>query len=320
MPSVDRVRRVAVGVFVCATAAIAPASLGSGVAVATVGTASAVAPAAPVSLQVVTVRAASSSATTARLDLWARNVNGTYRHVWGPAFAHIGSSGVGRTREGLSRTPAGVFGLTHAFGNQANNATKLPYFRAGTRDWWNENPRSAKYNSHVVQRSSPGGASENLYYTGRAYAHAIVIDYNMHPVVNGAGSGFFLHVSTGHATAGCVSVSSSKLDTVMRWLTPARRPRISIGVGSAALRVLGTTATPPAWPTGHAPFRLGNTSAAVGTWQRQLHRRGASALMGSGHYGSNSVSATERLQRLAGLPVTGMLDRRTWPLAWTGRY
>ncbi len=317
MPSVRRARRAAVGVLACVTAAIvSSSSLGSGDAEAAV--VAAVASAAPVSLQVVTVRAESSSATTAKLDLWARNVNGTYRHVWGPAFAHIGSNGVGRTREGVSRTPAGVFGLTQAFGNQANNATTLPYFRAGTRDWWNENPRSAKYNTHVVQRSSPGGASENLYYSGRAYAHAVVIDYNTHPVVSGAGSGFFLHVSTGHATAGCVSVASSKLDTIMRWLTPARRPRISIGVGSAALRVLGTTATPPAWPAGHAPFHLGNTGAAVATWQ--LHLRGASALLGSGRYGSNSVSATERLQRLAGLPVTGVLDRRTWPLAWTGRY
>lgn len=315
MPSV---RRAAVGVLACVAATIVPTSLGSGDAVAAV--VAAVASAEPVSLQVVTVRAESSSATTAKLDLWARNVNGTYRHVWGPAFAHIGSNGLGRTREGLSRTPAGVFSLTQAFGNQANNATTLPYFRAGTRDWWDEDPRSAKYNTHVVQRSSPGGASENLYYTGQAYAHAVVIDYNTHPVVSGAGSGFFLHVSTGHATAGCVSVASSKLDTIMRWLTPARRPRISIGVGSAALRVLGTTATPPAWPAGHAPFGLGDTSAAVATWQRQLHRRGASALVGSGHYGSNSVSATERLQRLAGLPVTGVLDRRTWPLAWTGRY
>lgn len=303
------------------------AVVGAGSILATAGQAQA----APVSLQVVTVRAATSHSTTAKLDLWARNDNGSYRHVWGPVSAHIGSNGVGKTREGLSRTPAGVFSLTHAFGNRANNATKLPYLRAGKRDWWNENPRSGKYNSHVVQRRSPGGASENLYTTGRAYAHAVVIDYNMHPVVRGAGSGFFLHVSTGRPTAGCVSVASSQLDTIMRWLTPTRHPRISIGVGSAALRVVGRAPSPavptkhavptvPAWPAGHRPFHVGDTSTFVATWQRQLHRRGATALTGSGHYGSNSVAAAKRLQRLAGLPVTGLLDRRTWPLAWTGRY
>jgi L,D-peptidoglycan transpeptidase YkuD (ErfK/YbiS/YcfS/YnhG family) len=71
------------------------------------------------------------------------------------------------------------------------------------------------------------------------YAHAVVINYNMNPVVKGAGSGFFLHVSDGLPTEGCVAIPADDLNVVMRWLDPAQHPVISIGVGSQALAVLG---------------------------------------------------------------------------------
>jgi L,D-peptidoglycan transpeptidase YkuD (ErfK/YbiS/YcfS/YnhG family) len=154
--------------------------------------------------------------------------------VHGPIVADVGGHGVGHTREGLDRTPVGVFTLTQAFGNQANNGTRLPYFRAGPDDWWDENPSSAQYNEHVRSRSSPGDASENLYYAGPAYAHAVVINYNTDPVVKGAGSGFFLHDGDGAPTTGCVAIPPNDLNWVMRWINPALDPVISIGVGSAA--------------------------------------------------------------------------------------
>ena len=296
---------VAVVVFVAAL--LVPAGIGR-------------AAAAPVSLQVVTVQAASAHSTTAALDLWSRSADGSYRHVYGPVRAFVGSAGVGPTREGLSRTPAGVFTLTQAFGNQATTATKLPYFRAGVRDWWDENPASATYNRHVVRTRSPGGNSENLYYAGRAYASAVVINYNTKPVVKGAGSGFFLHVSTGGPTAGCVSVPTAPLAAILRWLDPARSPRISIGVGAAATKVLAGPRTAPAWPAGHRPFHRGDVSAYVAMWQRQMHSRGVASLTGTGRFGDHTDAAVRRLQRLAALPVTGLLDGRSWPLAWTGRY
>jgi hypothetical protein len=128
-----------------------------------------------------------------------------------------------------------VYSLTQAFGNQANNGTLLPYFRAGWSDWWNENPASPGYNTHVHQSNSPGGNSENLAAAGSVYSHAVVIDYNRWPARPGAGSGFFLHVTNGRATAGCVAISSANLDVVMRWLNPSQHPAISIGIGAQAI-------------------------------------------------------------------------------------
>jgi L,D-peptidoglycan transpeptidase YkuD (ErfK/YbiS/YcfS/YnhG family) len=188
--------------------------------------------------QVITVEASSPLSERAVVRTWRLARDGRYVQVFPPILAWVGVNGVRPTHEGLGRTPVGVFTLTEAFGNRANNGTRLPYVRVGPDDWWDENPASAHYNRLVVSSVSPGGDSENLYYAGLAYAHAVVINYNMSPVVKGAGSGFFLHVSFGSATEGCVAIPEDHLDQIMRWLNPALHPVISINVGATALKAV----------------------------------------------------------------------------------
>jgi L,D-peptidoglycan transpeptidase YkuD (ErfK/YbiS/YcfS/YnhG family) len=190
--------------------------------------------------QVVTVEAATPLSQTAVLRTWRLAPDGRYVQVLPAVVAWVGVNGVRPTREGLGRTPVGVFTMTHAFGNQPDDGTRLPYTHVGPDDWWDENPASPHYNRLVVSRVSPGGNSENLYYSGIAYAHAVVINYNVNPVVKGAGSGFFLHVSFGSPTEGCVAIPEGVLDRVMRWLSPNAHPVISIGVGSKALAPLAS--------------------------------------------------------------------------------
>lgn len=188
--------------------------------------------------QVLTVEAGSSRAVVAQVEMWQLTSAGVYDRVGGPFHADIGRHGVGRTREGAERTPSGVFTLTRAFGSLPRNGTRLAYRRTNPDDWWDEDPSSAGYNELVISRYSPGGNSENLYYAGAAYGHAVVINYNTDPIVKGAGSGFFLHVGDGQPTAGCVSVTPGALAKIMRWLDPAQHPVISIGVGAAARAIL----------------------------------------------------------------------------------
>lgn len=185
--------------------------------------------------QVVTLQAATGHSRTAVLRTWALESDGHYVQVFAPFIAYVGENGIGPTREGLGRTPSGVFTLTRAFGNQPNNGTKLPYVLAGADDWWDENPASPTYNRLVKDSVSPGGNSENLYDAGHPYSHAVVINYNTNPVIKGAGSGFFIHVSYGAPTEGCVAIRAAQLDLLMRWLLPANHPVISIGIGAAAL-------------------------------------------------------------------------------------
>lgn len=187
--------------------------------------------------QVITVRTASASATSGVLEAWQKQTNGSYRRVYGPIPAWVGSAGVGATREGLSRTPAGFFRLTESFGIAANPGSGLPYRRVDTNDWWVSDVGSPLYNTY--QRCAPGtcpfdqNASERLA-TIPVYEYATVIDYNRRPVVRGAGSAFFLHVANGRPTAGCVAVAEVHLLWLMRWLRLASTPVISIGVGDAA--------------------------------------------------------------------------------------
>jgi L,D-peptidoglycan transpeptidase YkuD (ErfK/YbiS/YcfS/YnhG family) len=212
--------------------------------------------------QILTVRVATPTATTAQVELWQLTASRSYLRIWGPAPGWVGELGVGTTRDSVPRTPAGMFGLTQAFGNQPNNGTNLPYFQADSLDWWNGEAGSPAYNTHVRQAVSPGPNSENLYYTGAAYAHAVVINYNMNPAVPGAGAAFFLHVSNGQPTAGCVSLISAHLDQVMRRLDPARHPMISIGVGNQATWYVNQINASSAKhnPRGH--FDVGTTAGA----------------------------------------------------------
>ena len=205
--------------------------------VATVAAPSALADASPApagSSQLITVNAPSSTSTTATLTAWQRGSDGTWRVAIGPVPAHVGGTGIGRASEGSAHTPAGTFALTQAFGRQANPGTRLRYFRTDTLDWWDENPSSPTYNLHVRQSRSPGGASENLYNSGSVYDYVVNMDYNT-ARVPGAGSAFFLHVSDGGPTAGCVSVDRSVMVALLRWLDPAQHPYIYNRVGAAWL-------------------------------------------------------------------------------------
>jgi|SRR5437588_1502972 len=182
--------------------------------------------------QVVTVVAKDANATTAILTAWQRAPDG-WQPVIGPVEAHVGSQGIGQAREGATKTPSGVWTLTEAFGIQANDGTRLPYRHVGTSDWWVSDVNSPFYNTyqHCDRGTCPfnEAAGENLGAAGFLYNHAVVIDYNRSPVVRGAGSAFFLHITNGRPTAGCVAITADALSNLMRWLDPAQHPVLDIG-------------------------------------------------------------------------------------------
>lgn len=183
----------------------------------------------------ITVVAPSTSSTTATLQAWDLAPGGGWLPHGPSILAHLGQGGLtSHPSESQPATPIGSFTLTQAFGRATNPGTPLPYFLTDSADWWVSDGSSRYYNTHQRCTGSCAfntAAGENLYAAGFVYTYAVVIDYNRFPVTAGAGSAFFLHVTDGSATVGCVSIPEAQLVTIMKWLIPAAHPRIIIGVG-----------------------------------------------------------------------------------------
>jgi L,D-peptidoglycan transpeptidase YkuD (ErfK/YbiS/YcfS/YnhG family) len=184
--------------------------------------------------QVITVVASSRSSTTATLQPWRRTSRGWSR-VGGPVAAWLGTDGMtAHPSESQSATPMGSFTLTQAFGHDPDPGTRLPYVHTTPAYWWISQPGSL-YNTmqHCASDCAfrQGDPNEHLYYETPYYNYAVVIDYNRYSVEQGAGSAFFLHVTVGAPTQGCVSIAQSQLVRIMCWLDPRDHPRILIGTG-----------------------------------------------------------------------------------------
>lgn len=184
--------------------------------------------------QLITVDSPAYSSTTATLTAWQLE-GGCWQAVFGPWTARVGTTGVSdNKKEGDGATPTGAFSIgATMYGTNPNPGVTYAYHQLSCGDWWDEDPASADYNTfqHVSCGTTPpfGGDSEALWQIFPAYEYFAVIDYNVAPAVPGAGSAIFLHVDTGSATAGCVSIPVADLTAVLDWLSPTANPLIVIG-------------------------------------------------------------------------------------------
>jgi L,D-peptidoglycan transpeptidase YkuD (ErfK/YbiS/YcfS/YnhG family) len=173
--------------------------------------------------QVVSVLAAHRTSRTGRLTLWRRGADGSWRRVGRSVPVRLGSAGLTKhPREGRPATPIGSFRLTRALGRDPQPEVKLRYRQLRPGDGWN---------------TAPGRGYNRLGRTGELWAGrntwaraAVLIDYNVAHPRSGAGSGFFLHVAAGGPTNGCVGLPRRAMLHLLRWLDPARHPRVLIAV------------------------------------------------------------------------------------------
>jgi L,D-peptidoglycan transpeptidase YkuD (ErfK/YbiS/YcfS/YnhG family) len=181
--------------------------------------------------QWIVVSATSHQSTYASLTAYRRS-GGRWVRVAGPWRARVGYNGIARPgakREGDGRTPAGTYALGFFFGVLADPGVAFPYRRARSYDVWDDDPASPRYNEWVDKRRHDPGRSPEPMHQVPVYDYAAVIRYNV-ARVPGRGSAIFLHVGTGTATAGCVSLPRHELVAILRWLRPRQSPRITIRV------------------------------------------------------------------------------------------
>ena len=185
--------------------------------------------------QIIAVSAAGYGQTSATLTAYQHDVAG-WHQVFGPWQADVGYAGFappGQKREGDGRTPSGSFGFDFFFGVLGNPGVQFPYRPVtGHNLVWDDDPSSPLYNQWVDTSTANAGAAPEPMDQTPVYDYGAVISYNTSPTVPGAGSAIFLHVSDGPATTGCVSLPTSELLAILRWLNPAAQPRIIMGTAA----------------------------------------------------------------------------------------
>lgn len=183
--------------------------------------------------QVITVTNRSWSSTYATLQAWERLADGRWRSAYGPWTARVGRNGFGSPkREGDGQSPVGSFRMTGMFGTRALPYTRYRWTVVDRADVWVDDSNSAYYNLHQRLPANGRWRSAEAMYQPVPYAYAGIIGYNPSRTP-GAGSAIFLHVTTGSATAGCVSLATSQVVPLLRWLNPSKRARIVMGPESA---------------------------------------------------------------------------------------
>ena len=148
-----------------------------------------------------------------------RQADGSYLQAVGPFPGRVDYNGVisaASKREGDGRTPAGVYGMRSGFGALGNPGLARSWTVMTANDFWVDDSLSAYYNTHQRGPASGRWSSAEKLLNRPAYDYAQVIGY-YEARVPYRGSAIFLHVGTGGATAGCVSLSASHLVTLMRW-------------------------------------------------------------------------------------------------------
>lgn len=154
--------------------------------------------------------------------------------IWLPAITPsikgvIGTNGVaaiGEKKEGDRKTPAGIYPIGEAFGTQLLSV-HMDYKYITEDDKFIDDIDSKLYNTWVT---GPTDAKSYELMLIAPYKIGVVINYNMNPVVPGAGSAIFMHVwrTPTTSTAGCVAMNEASLLRVLNWLDKKQRPYIFI--------------------------------------------------------------------------------------------
>jgi uncharacterized protein YjdB len=133
----------------------------------------------------------------------------------------IGKNGLGTAREGVAYTPKGIFEPDIALGIKADPGCGIDYHQVDESDYWDGDSESSMYNRLVstdTYTDFDKSVSEHLINMGSVYDYILNIGYNS-SCTPYAGSAFFLHVTSGRPTGGCVAIPEEDMITVLQNVT-----------------------------------------------------------------------------------------------------
>jgi len=178
--------------------------------------------------QAIYVHPVRKNSTQAFLSVWQRQAKSWRRLYFVSAvLGRNGLAAFGDKKEGDGKTPSGTYPLGPAFGYASSMNTGLLYRQATDLDFWVDDTHSMQYNQWV--RGRPDAHSfERMKRRDDLYQYGIVIGYNTHPIVPGAGSAIFMHVWRRYngPTSGCVALNQRNLRKILRWLGQEYQPVI----------------------------------------------------------------------------------------------
>ena len=160
--------------------------------------------------------------TTAWISMHERDYDGNWQEIMTtPGF--IGKNGLGKTREGDSKTPVGTFHFTAAFGIAPDPGCRIPYTQVDENIYWSGDA-NYHYNKMVDIRDYPRlnkADSEHIVDYNPHYPYALNLSYNEAGIA-GKGNAIFMHCF-GPAkpwTGGCVALPLDKMLFVMHNVNP----------------------------------------------------------------------------------------------------
>lgn len=176
-------------------------------------------------------------ATDSEISLWEKKRNRFQLIKTFPA--KIGRNGLTiKKQEGDGKSPAGIFKVYSAFGQNQSIPSKMPYRQVDQNSHCIDDVAHPDYNKIVHNFHKPADSSlstENLKQVGAPYELALTVDYNgmnQGQPIPGKGSCIFLHIwkrdknEMPVPTAGCTSMSRAHLYELAYWLKPKKSPRL----------------------------------------------------------------------------------------------
>lgn len=190
--------------------------------------------------QMLLVVADTMDAPTAQLQRYEYHAN-RWQKTGRPERVNLGRNGLGwgigiqtlphaptdpEKYEGDGRAPAGIFALGPVFGSADTLPTAMPYLQTTGDLICIDDSRSEHYNRIVpIKPNLRFGSFEWMRREDGLYRLGVVVGHNP-DALPGQGSCIFLHIerAAGSGTAGCTSMPSKALASIIRWLDPAKEP------------------------------------------------------------------------------------------------